>query len=220
MWSWRHFAIASALAVVSVVQAQTAPMPQNRVEYDVSSGEVVNEGRARDVIWSTLLHQPGASWIRLEFAGTRLGRRPSGGDRTLLRVSSLLDGATQNLNSHHVGQWRETSAYFNGDCVLVELVADPGAEPSRVSIVGAWCGEPVSGGGDPSQTICGANDDRLPSAVPRAGRVVPTKLDSTKTSTLTLPSKCVSRKDNIHILWNDTEEMKIFKRAKTDIFHD
>ena len=42
------------------------------------------------------------------------------GEGSLLRLTSLRDGAVQEMNALHVQQWQQTSAYFNGDVVLVD----------------------------------------------------------------------------------------------------
>ena len=154
----------------AAAHAQTAPLPDAYEELAVDSGFVVNDGTERSAIFETVVQQPNAAWMRLEFASVDLGARPAGGAHTVIRVTSLLDGAVQHLNALHVGQWQETSAYFNGDAVRVEIVADPGAAPSRVRVIGAWYGDTAPG--EIVDTLCG-DDDRVPSGVQRVGRVMP-----------------------------------------------
>ena len=79
------------------------------------------------------------SWIRLTFDQARLA------DGTVLRMTSLADGAMQHHTATTLQQWNNTSAYFNGDAVRIELIADPGDEQSRILINSVVVG-PASGG--------------------------------------------------------------------------
>lgn len=159
---------ASLALCVSVARAQVQPLEQRSIELNVDSGYVQNDGVERGVVFSHLVRDPEATWLRLRFRRASLGAAAAGGKPTILRLTSLLDGAVQTLDAEHLLQWRFTSAYFNGNMVLVEVIADPGAGTSRVQIVDGWAGVP---GGD--RTICGPDDDRLPSSDPRVARVVP-----------------------------------------------
>src|SRR5690606_24711131 len=69
----------------------------------------------------------------------------------------------------HIREWRNTSAYFNGDAVLVELLAFPGTGDSVVRMSEVTAGLPPV---EPD-SICGPTDDRLPSEDPRAARLLP-----------------------------------------------
>jgi hypothetical protein len=67
-------------------------------------------------------------------------------------------------------QWENSSAYFNGDRVLVELLAYPGTGPNRVVVDLVVAGSPASSGeGAAAASICGS-DDRVTSGDARAGR--------------------------------------------------
>ena len=146
--------------------AQEAPLVQHVVDLDIDSDWVNGNGK-RGVVYSTIVEVPDAAWLRLKFAGVVFGGNATGLPSEL-RVTSLLDGASQTLNQTTLKQWRNTSAYFNGDAVLVQIIASPEARGSRVVIDGAFVGDAMGGVG----TICG-NDDRLPSDDPRAARALP-----------------------------------------------
>jgi len=90
-------------------------------------------------------------------------------DGSFLKLTSLGDGAVQTQHLVHVAEWRETSAYFNGDAVLVELWAQPGTGDNRL-ILGPVTAGPAIG----VATICGATDDRVLSYDNRAARTQPT----------------------------------------------
>jgi hypothetical protein len=77
----------------------------------------------------------------------------------------MADGAEQRLRQEHLEQWRYSSAYFVGGDVLVEIIADPGAQPSRVTVSSVLVNAaPVM------DTICGPTDDRQLSSDPRVAR--------------------------------------------------
>lgn len=137
-----------------------------RVLLAIDSGPVSGtNGQDYVVVYDTIVTVPGAAWLRLQFGDVQLAGQPARGNGSFLRITSLLDGAQQRLNAEHVRQWQNTSAYFNGDSVLVELLARPGLGPNRMVIDGAFV---ASGGG--SRTICGPDDDRVLSSDPRVAR--------------------------------------------------
>ena len=149
------------------VSAQTAPLNKVEVPVDVDSGFVVNATARRTAILSTTVRVRQASWIRLKFHEVVLGQAPEDGLETVLRIRSLADGAVQTLNRTTLAQWHFTSAYFNGNAVRLELIADPNAEPSRVVIRRVLTGG--QGGGIAS--LCG-NDDRALSSDPACSKRV------------------------------------------------
>ena len=121
-----------ALALVPSAVAQEtmeAPLLEETVAAALDSGPIVNAGNRRRVVYSTVVQQADAPWLRLHFERLELGHPPVGGEPTLLRVTSLLDDAVQVLDRDEVFRWRNSTAYFNGDAVLLEVVADP--VPSR-----------------------------------------------------------------------------------------
>lgn len=59
----------------------------------------------------------GTPWLRLMFPRIWLGKG------SYLRIVSVLDGSVQAMEMHHVEQWNFTSACFNGNSVMIEIVA-------------------------------------------------------------------------------------------------
>lgn len=163
--------VVAICAAVSVnVTAQMKPLDQVAVPVAVSSGDVRNTSLSRRPVFDRVVRVPDAQWIRLTFDDVVLGSPPAAGQETILRVTSLADGAVQTLDAIELGQWQNTSAYFNGDAVKVELIADPAAAPSRLVISTVMAGIPDEGA---VASICGEQDDRLPSADPASGRGLP-----------------------------------------------
>ena len=159
-----------AACLASGTVAQTASLARVRVPVALTSGELRNATVLRGPIFRHQVRVPGASWIRLTFDDVVLAGAPEGGRGTVIRMTSLADGAVQTLDAVALGQWRNTSAYFNGEAVSVELIADAGTGPSRLAIPLVMAGLPAGGG---IASICGETDDRLPSADPATGRALP-----------------------------------------------
>jgi len=104
----------------------------------------------------------GAPWLQLRFARVELP------GRALLRITSLRDGAVHELDATSASQWSNTSAYMNGDRLVVEVLAEPGTGPIRVALDRVVVGLPP-----PQASICAAIDDRLPSDDRRIARILP-----------------------------------------------
>ncbi len=173
----RHLrSLAATLATTLALPAQSEPEHATRVSLNVDSGYVQNQTNAvaalgvAQVVWSTIVTVPDSAWLRLHYSGVLLaGAAAPGRDGSYLRLTSLHDGAVMTQHLEHVAQWQETSAYFNGDSVLVELLAHPGTGVNRLQIMEVDAG-PETG----FDTICGATDDRQLSGDPRAARNQPT----------------------------------------------
>ena len=168
----------AALALHLSAPGQVAPDHSQTVAIAIDSGLVANTVTApagvglAQVVWSTVVMVPGSSWLRLRYAGVMLsGQATPGGDGSFLRITSLRDGAVMTQHLLHVGQWQDTSAYFNGDAVQVELLAFPGTGQNRLVIDQVLAGPltPIT-----TESICGNTDDRTLSTDPRCARNQPT----------------------------------------------
>ncbi len=166
-------ALAAALLLLhtSTATAQFEPPVLTDVPLHIDSGELRSSNVNRSAVFSKLLHVPGAATMRLHFADLKFGQATGDVLETELRITALHDGAQQILNVESARQWGWSSAWFNGDTVHVELIADASASPSRIRIDSATVAlaQPETDG---SRTICGADDDRLLSTDPRVGRVI------------------------------------------------
>lgn len=176
MGSSRRLLLAGAAALlVGAPGAQAVPGSSRRVSLHVDSGWVFHprtvaaaEGLPA-VVFERLVSVPGAAWLRLEYGAVVLsGTADRGGDGSFLRITSLQDGHAQTQHAVHVGQWRDTSAYFNGDAVLLEILAHPGTGRNRIRLDAV-----VAGVAPATDSICGPTDDRVLSNDRRAGRNQP-----------------------------------------------
>ena len=151
------------------------PPPSHSAAVSLDSGWQAAQGRSegRTVVWSGTVYVEGARWLRLSFDQLTLAGDPARDDAAAIRLTSMDDGAVQVLDAEAARRWSHTSAYFNGDAVFVELLADASLDaswgPSRVSISTVTAGDtPFS-----TRTICGPTDDRTLSADPKTARFLP-----------------------------------------------
>lgn len=148
-----------------------APIAQRSVAWSHDSGLVASAGDIEEeaIVHATLVSVTGAPWMRLSLAGTTLGGDPAA-DGARLRITSMIDGGVQLLNGESLAQWHHTSAYMNGDVVLVEVLARGTIPASRLVIDAVTVGE----GPSPfaTRSICGATDDRVLSSDPRQARLM------------------------------------------------
>ncbi len=170
-------AVLAALAgSASLARAQDDPPlptpPSFLAPVAVDSGVVRNDAPGWDpaVVFSTVVEAPGAVWLRLMFDEATLAGDPGNGAGSYLRITSIGDGAVQELRANHVEQWRNTSAYFNGERVLIELVAFPRTGDNRLVMTKIVAGEPVQ----IPESLCEGADNRTLLNDPRAARHMPT----------------------------------------------
>ncbi|MFT5288155.1 MAG: PKD repeat protein [Planctomycetota bacterium] len=159
---------AGLVFVASTASAQTHPLAQEIVPMSFDSGYAQNDGLEPEVVISFPVFMDQSPWMRLFFEDVVLAGDPAAGTGSILRVTSLLDGGQQRMNADHVAQWQNSTAYLNGDAVLVEVLAYPGTGTNRV-----WLETIAIGLPDIEESQCGSQDDRLPSSDPRSGRLLP-----------------------------------------------
>ena len=153
--------IAALAGWAGLAQADTAPLRYEMRPHAFASP--AQTARSGSEALSHEVRVEGAPWLRLQFKDVRL--QP--GSR--LRITSLQDGAQQHLDAKTLKQWRNTSAYFNGSAVRVELLPAGGTVGNRFSIEQVMVGlaAPVQ-----PESQCGGTDDRVPSNLPSRARLL------------------------------------------------
>ena len=155
--------------------AQTVPpgntLVSEQVKTSVTSGRIFHSGEKPEVVWEEIVTVDDAKWLRLNFSQLALAGNPLGGPSSTLRITSMTDNAVQLLNAETATQWRNTSAYFNGNSVKLELLAAPNGRMNLVVIGDITSGQQVPP--NVTETICDGSDDRIASSDPRVGRTAP-----------------------------------------------
>ena len=166
---WLPAAAAAAIVGLTgpVVAQSTLNRPVGEIrDYGLDSGRRANYGIETATAYADMVWIEDAAWVRLYFEGVELEKG------SFIRIMSLLDGEIQVLDAAGMAMWNNSSAYFNGSAVLVELVAAPRTRSNRFVIdkvasegvvpqpVGGLCG------------ICGS-DDRVQSFEDWAARMFP-----------------------------------------------
>jgi V8-like Glu-specific endopeptidase len=104
----------------------------------------------------------GAPWLRLHVGKYNLG------ERSYIVLTSLQDKGQQRLDARSLPQWNNSTAYFNGEAVEVELHIAPGEAGIFVRFTDLTVGE-VNQRRFTPQNFCGA-DDRVAATDSRIGR--------------------------------------------------
>ncbi len=143
---------------------QTAEIPQHLEPYSWNSDVYDGEAGRTTLAESHTVAIADAAWLRLQFSGAYLG------SDSYIAITSVKDGAEQRLNTRTLWEWQNTSAYFNGDAVKVELYVGGNDVGVYVNIEEVIVGEVPSG--VTPLTQCGPNDDRVPSNNPATGRLL------------------------------------------------
>ena len=97
-------------------------------DYALFSGRSINTSSKQKVVWQDTIRTSNVAWMRLYLGETYLE------EGSFIRVTSLLDGAVQELDADMLAVWGNTTAYFNGDAVKIELVAAPFSVDNEVTV--------------------------------------------------------------------------------------
>ncbi len=145
-----------------------APPPSIDLAFAHDSGQVANTSGLPQVVISFPVNVQSAPWMRLFFSTIELAGDPDAGSGSILRMTSLYDAEVQELDANGVRMWSNTSAYFNGETVLVEVLAQPGTGNNRIVLEHVTAGRPMVG----ADAACGI-DLRIASFDGRGARLLP-----------------------------------------------
>ncbi|MCZ6611148.1 MAG: hypothetical protein O6941_00820, partial [Planctomycetota bacterium] len=169
----RWFVHSGVLVIVSLA---TPLLAQSTLDYPVGerhpyhydSGFRPNQGEVTNVVSEHLVQVDGAVWLRLYFGDVEL--EPG----SFVRITSQLDNEIQELDARGLAMWSNSSAYFNGDSVFIELVAAAKTRQNRLvieEVAREIAVNPLGGCTFPCG-ICGA-DNRVASNENWSGRLFP-----------------------------------------------
>lgn len=163
-WFWL---IGMAVLIVSPVRlvAQPVEAPSHAQPYTWNSK--VHRGKSGNTALaeSHRITVTGAPWLRLFFDNAQLG------EQSYIILKSVKDGAWQRLDAATMAQWYNTSAYFNGDAVELQIHVAPNDRDVSVKMKELMVGEWVNALA-PQESQCGPTDDRVPSNHPASGRIL------------------------------------------------
>ncbi len=160
------------LGIVSVsvpaFAQSTMDWPTGEFEpYRLDSSQLANTATDTWLVYSNSVTVENSAWLRLYFEEVVLEKGST------IRMTSALDGEVQELDAAGMAMWQNTSAYFNGDTVYIDVFAAAGTTKNRIVLdkVARYetglraCGETGCG-------YCGS-DDRVPSDEEWTGRLMP-----------------------------------------------
>jgi len=105
--------------LTQLIYSQQAGM--NLIPYNLSTESYNGNGLDKpSEVFNSIVSYPEAISLRLKFGSANLGKG------SYIIVKSVEDSSWQKLNSVSIEQWGFTSAYFNGDSVVVSLYIAPG----------------------------------------------------------------------------------------------
>lgn len=194
-------AAAVALSLGAASAQNTLEHPVGRdVIFDHDSGWLGNAKPDFRVVHQVEVNNRGTAWQRAYFRELSLE-----GD-SFIRVTSMKDGEVQDLNAETAQMWSNSTAYFNGETILVELYAAPGTFNNRVVFDKvAVMDYPDGELGDPGQCgICGS-DDRTPSAVNWSCRIMPIGCTATihcRASVMVTAGHCLDTTSSLVVHFN------------------
>jgi V8-like Glu-specific endopeptidase len=154
--------LAVILPCFATAQSPVTP-PHVNLSSEIDSGYIDNPG-ASGVVFKHSFTVKNTAWMQLKFGEhTNL---PAG---SFLRLTGVKDHVNQRLDGASIVTWNMWSAAFNGDKIVLELVAAANTKANRIKIEtvvrGLFNNTPVK------QSICGSADDRVRSFDKRQGRL-------------------------------------------------
>lgn len=160
---------------VGIVQAQQddynqLPLPpqHERIPYRVDSGTHDNYGDEIFLAWRTVVDMENTISIRLHFSETSLG------EGSFVRVVSTYDNDEMTLDGALMVEWFNSTAYFNGGQLELELWVAPRTVGNRIvlgEVEFARVPDSFPMGGPGECGICGS-DDRTASNVDWSFRIM------------------------------------------------
>ncbi|MBI3195218.1 MAG: trypsin-like peptidase domain-containing protein [Ignavibacteriae bacterium] len=137
--------------------------PSHIQSLSVSSGTYNGNGTSWHEAYSSVQPFTGAQWIQLHFTNTTLG------DGSYIEIISLEDNSIQYINARTLNEWKNASAFFNGDSLHIKLFVAATDSNIHFEIDKAALGDAVGSNCDEG---CGDINLFTPRNNPRVGRVV------------------------------------------------
>jgi len=158
----RYLAAACIILILTcqIIQAEVKSIP-----YPLHSGFHDNNQNSPKSVFQQDVVVEGAYWLRLYFDNCNLGQESE------LVIRAEHDGAIQNFKTKGLTDYKNATAYFNGNKVTIELIAAPGETDLFIKLIEVFAEIPGPEDQPVSTTLCD-NDDRVSSGHSGIGRVV------------------------------------------------
>ncbi len=169
-------AVAAAVLMTASAHAQlTLDYPRGEFAPGlIDTGRLDNAGDDFALVFDDVIQKQGAAWLRLYFSDVVM---PAG---SFVRVTSTFDNETQDLDAQALSEWSDTTAYFNGDTLIIELWAAPHTVGNRLAVekVGFEIGD-IHGPGSAGECGICNGDNRTPSTEEWSCRLMPVGCSAT-----------------------------------------
>ncbi|MGQ0629141.1 MAG: DUF6923 family protein [Phycisphaerales bacterium] len=165
-------AISSAALPFAQGSQDVGELASRLLPIEITTGPLVvppGDGGGLCVVYAREIEAAGAPWTRLLFDELTLPGDGATEHQAYLKITSLTDGATQYLNARTAAEWQNSSAFFNGSTVRIELWSMPGLGPASLRISRLLAG--TTSDLESPADLCGP-DDRQPVADNRSARLV------------------------------------------------
>jgi hypothetical protein len=143
---WICFVLPFVSAVASVAAVDCGQYDELcEVSVSLDSGLVKNAGNELSSVFTATITVPEATSLILHFDVVQLSGDPTQGNSAVVRLKSLVDESSADLTQRALADNRFFSPHYNGESLLLELMAYPGTGQSRIVIDTALAGPPDDG---------------------------------------------------------------------------
>ncbi len=161
----QSIAVCMVFMLLPYIHVAQDELPHHYKTYNMTIKSEGVQSKSNPEVITRTVSEKGATWLRLFFKEVNLG------NKSTLTIVSALDGASQTLTSSTIQDWKNTSAYFNGDKVTLTLVVAAGEKSVGLDIWEIAVGKPDL----VAKSRCGFVDNRRDSNDAAIGRIVPSR---------------------------------------------
>jgi V8-like Glu-specific endopeptidase len=157
----------TAICFAGMAASKPAPSADASISYVVQSGLLANTQATTVVAFAQVVMVPRGNLMRLHFDSLQLGRE------SFVRVTSLKDRDVQRLDARAMANWKNTTAIFNGDTLLLEVCVasgESGIFANMDRVVFAESSPTTFQSASLVKSLCGG-DGRVASTDNRVGRI-------------------------------------------------
>ncbi len=161
----RRLWILALLALAPPALAERPPIVFTHHQVNLESGSHSNNTATETTPYINAVVVPNAVWMRVGIGDYNLGQR------SFVVLRSLGDMDEQRFDARSLPVWKNRSALFKGDGVIVELHVAPGEQGIFVNVNQAISGEWQPADLPSPHSQCGGTDDRVAFLDNRVGRM-------------------------------------------------